>query len=427
MKKMKTQLFWVTMILVAITLVSSCKKEDDKVDPGDAFIISFKIGDVVATINESAKTITADLAPGTDLSALQPVIVLSAGATVTPASGTTVDFTNPATFTVKDVSGTVTNTYTVTLTSAEMHKIAFLGAAAENTASAWELVGGTDFDLMDDRTAADWFFATMASSTTEVAYFSFEDVANGADLSSFHALWIQYDGGWWGGEVAQFPHPANHCILGENGIVYDTPCPALSDDFILAIKNYYEAGGCLFLGNYAGSIVDEIGVVSSPDYAPNNSWGGLTVDEGATASAWGVRWAGDPTSPMFEGISLNTDPGCLAPAFIMIEAGGEKKNRSNQYNLDFGPWAPNGDADPLAQRRASFETMTGAKILMENCGQNEPQMVMWDATGNKGTVVAALAGTYDWYIGATMTNTDRNVKTLTKNILNHLVDLNLAK
>ncbi|MEI8046281.1 MAG: DUF4960 domain-containing protein [Bacteroidota bacterium] len=422
---MRKQLNWVIMILFAVSLFTACKK--DEVQPGEASIISFKIGDVTATINEGAKTITADLAPGTNLAALQPVIVISAEATITPVSGATVDFTNPATYTVKDKSGTVTNTYTVTLKSVELRKIAFIGQAATNTDAAWTKLNGTDFDIMDDKTAANWCLTSMASSTTQVTYLSFEDAAAATDLSKYHAIWIQFDGGWWGGEVAQFPSNSKHCLLSNTGIGYDVPCGTLAGNFITKIKAYYEAGGNLFLGNYAGSIVDEIGVVSKPEYAPNNSWGGPTVDDGATASAWMVRWAGDPTSPLFSGISLSTDPGIQAPAFILIEAGGLKKNRSNQYSLNFGPWAPNGDTDPLATRKASFLTLTGAKILVENGGQNEGQMVMWDAKGTKGAVIAALGGTIDWYVGNPITNGDRNLKTLTKNSLNYLVDLALAK
>lgn len=422
---MKKNLIWVILILATVSLFSSCKK--DEVSPGEASIISFKIGDVTATIDETAKTITADLAPGTALNALQPVIVISTGATVVPASGATVDFTNPVTFTVTDQSGTVTKQYTVTLSSAELRKIAFIGAAAQNTDASWAALSGTDYDLMDDKTAANWCVNEMASSTTEVTYMSFEQAAASTDLSKYHAIWIQFDGGWWGGEVAQFPKNANNCLLRGDQPVNNTLCGDLADSFIAKIKTYYEAGGNLFLGNYAGSIVDEIGAVSKAEYAPNNAWGGPTVDDGATNSAWMVRWAGDPTSPLFEGISLSTDPGIQAPAFIMVESGALKKNRSNQYSLNFGPWAPNGDADPLATRKANFASMTGAKVLIENGGQNEGQMVMWEATGTKGTVIAALGGTYDWYVGDPVTAGDRNIKTLTRNSLNYLVDLALAK
>ena len=111
-----------------------------------------------------------------------------------------------------------------------------------------------------------------------------------------------------------------------------------------------------------------------------------------------------------------------SPYFIMVESGAEKKNRSNQYSLNWGAWAPNGDADPIDDRIASFEELTGATILIQNCDQNEVQMLMWEKKDSKGAVIAILGGTYDWYVGETITSQDRNIKTLTKNALNYLVD-----
>ena len=423
-------LIYVKQSFIAVAIIvfglSSCKK-DDTVNPGEASIISLSVGDIKATIDENGKTITAALAPGTDLKTITPVIVISEGATITPASGVVTDFTNPVVYTVTDISGTVTSKYTVTFTSATLRKIAFIGAAAANTDAAWLALAGTDYDLKDDQAAAKWFESKMASSTTEVKYLSFKAVADGADLSQYHAIWIQYDGGFWGGEVAQFPKNSKFCLLQDNAPIAEVTCDDLADKFILAVKNYYNAGGNIFLGNYAGSIVDEIGVVSKSDYAPNNNWGGLTVDEGATAGAWDVRWAADVNSPLFSGITLGG--GLAAPSFIMLSSGSLKKNRSNQYNLDFGPWAPNGDADPLETRTATFKSMTGANILITNGGNNEVQMLEYPATGTKGTVISALSGTYDWYTGVDGTgaslNTAGNIETLTKNSLNYLVDLKL--
>jgi len=103
----------------------------------------------------------------------------------------------------------------------------------------------------------------------------------------------------------------------------------------------------------------------------------------------------------------------------MLESGTEKKNRSNQYNLNFGPWAPNGDTDPLSQRLAAWKSMTGGIIHMENCGQNEPLYVEWPAKDSKGRVFAILGGTYDWYTGTAVQNND-NHKILTRNALNEL-------
>ncbi|WP_258105691.1 DUF4960 domain-containing protein [Marinoscillum sp. MHG1-6] len=419
---MKMRMHRLLMVAVAVVLCTftSCSDGDD-IKPGEASIISFSIDSESGSINESAKTIELELEAGIDVTTLKPTIVVSEGATVSPASGSEVDFTEPVTFTVTDQSGEITSAYVVTVASANLRKLAFIGVASENTTAAWDALAGSDYTLEDDKAAATWFAEGMVSPSTELAYFSIEAVAGGADLSAYHAIWIQFDGGWWGGEVAQFPNNTNHCIISEAGIGFDTPCDQLATDFIAAVKTYYEAGGSIFLGNFAGSIVDELGVVSSADYAPNNSWGGLTVDDGATDASWGVVWSGEQTSPLFENITVGAADGCPSPFFEMLASGTLKKNRSNQYNLDFGPWAPNGDADPIEDRAASFESLTGASFLITNCGENEGQMIMWPATGTKGAVITALSGTYDWYVGD-VSNSD-NIKVLTKNTLLYLADL----
>jgi hypothetical protein len=403
-----------------ITLIVACEKEETKPTPGGASIISFSVSGVNGTIDETAKTVKLELPPAADITKVTPTISVSSGATVTPASGVVQNFTNPVTYTVKDQTGQVSNTYTVTITQVQLKKFAFIGVAAANTAAAWDALDGTDYDLNDDQTAAAWFEANINNGTTsEGAYLSIEQVANGADISKFDAIWVQFDGGWWGGEVAQFPNNSKHCIIKSSGIGFDVPCATLANNFSNKLKAYFDAGGNLFLGNYAGSIVDELGVVSSPDFAPNNSFGGVGIETCCTQDAWGVRWEGNASSPLFNGIVTATDPNCPAPYFILLESGTQKKNRSNQYNLNFGPWAPNGDTDPLAQRLTSWKTSTGGIIHMENCGKNEPLYVEWPAKGSKGRVFAILGGTYDWFTGAGVTN-NNNHKILTKNALTEL-------
>ena len=80
-------------------------------------ILSFKIGDVVGDIDESDHTVTAEVAHGTALTALEPTIEVSDEASVSPASGVATDFTNAVTYTVTAEDGT-TQAYTVTVTAA---------------------------------------------------------------------------------------------------------------------------------------------------------------------------------------------------------------------------------------------------------------------------------------------------------------------
>ncbi len=408
---------WMSLLGI-LFLFASCDKSETVV-PGEASIITFSINGQNATIDESAKTITIEVAPSVDITAIVPIISVSSGATTIPATNTKINFSQPVTITVTDKSGTVKNTYTVTVTKKVVKRMAFIGWAAKNTTEAWNALDGTDYTLDDDQAASEWFFKNMTSETVETYYLSFEEVAAGADLSKYNAIWIQFDGGWWGGEVAQFPNNQKHCILSSKGIQFDTPCNDLANKFTSNIKKYYNAGGNILLGNYAGMLVDEIGVVSNADAQPNNTFGGVGVETCCTADNWGTRWAADPKHPIFDGVVTATDPNCTGPFYIMLESGSQRKNRSAQYNLNFGPWAPNGDADPLADRKKAWQTMVGGIILQENCGGNEAQTVLWEAKGGKGRVVAHLSGLYDWYVGNSGP-ANNNIRILTKNTLNFL-------
>ena len=70
-----------------------------------------------AVINTTAHTVSVEVANGTNLTALAPVVTVSAGATVNPASGATVNFANGAvSYTVTAENGTDVQAWTVTVT-----------------------------------------------------------------------------------------------------------------------------------------------------------------------------------------------------------------------------------------------------------------------------------------------------------------------
>lgn len=100
------------LTLAAITMLASCKKQSS-----EKKILEFKFASpaVEAVITESAKTIVAVVPFGTDVTALVPIITVSNKATVTPASGVPVNFTNPVTFTVTAEDGSQVN-YVATIT-----------------------------------------------------------------------------------------------------------------------------------------------------------------------------------------------------------------------------------------------------------------------------------------------------------------------
>ncbi|MDR2085960.1 MAG: DUF5018 domain-containing protein [Dysgonamonadaceae bacterium] len=85
----------VTIMALFACCFASCENNREDMDlTGGVDIISFSVDGVEGVINQKAQTIKVLLPTNVDLSALKPVITLSDGASVTPASDETVDFSN---------------------------------------------------------------------------------------------------------------------------------------------------------------------------------------------------------------------------------------------------------------------------------------------------------------------------------------------
>lgn len=68
-------------------------------------------------IDEAAKTISFDVTPDGDVTALVPVVTVSEGATLSPASGEAQDFSSPVIYTVLSEDGKTSVAYTVSIAS----------------------------------------------------------------------------------------------------------------------------------------------------------------------------------------------------------------------------------------------------------------------------------------------------------------------
>lgn len=121
MRKIKYNLFLSMLVLVTAGLViTSCKKDDDNPPVLEAEITSFAISDAGVAGDVEVAGVIDGLAIAvavpfeTDLTALTAVVEATENATVVPASGTTLDFTEPRNFVV--TNGDVQSTYVVTVT-----------------------------------------------------------------------------------------------------------------------------------------------------------------------------------------------------------------------------------------------------------------------------------------------------------------------
>lgn len=218
------------------------------------------------------------------------------------------------------------------LTSASFaqKKIAFIGQAGTYN----DDLSATNVEYLPegDTAAGIWFMEDFGVNTPNVTvnYLSFEDVAAGADISVYDAIWIQYDPETWTGRLTDFPRSrpegdgTKHSMLKETGFDWgrdEATDGPLENAFIAAIKTYYEAGGNMLLGNFAGAGIEPFGVInpalSNPwEYKPNHDFGDVFANAGLTAGAWGNWWNGATDSPLISGITTSVDACNVALPYI---------------------------------------------------------------------------------------------------------------
>ena len=147
-------------LIAIVLLLASCSKDDNSPEQkvvlsSDKQFTSFIFSaadnaalaqDVVATINEEAKAITATLSSGADLAALTPTLAVSNKASVSPTIAQ--DFTNPVTYVVTAEDGTKASymaTVTKLLTQKEILQL--IVDANPNNTLGWDLTNTADLDL----------------------------------------------------------------------------------------------------------------------------------------------------------------------------------------------------------------------------------------------------------------------------------------
>lgn len=316
--------------------------------------------------------------------------------------------------------------------NAQMKKIAFIGQADVYNTNIPTANDGLTYD--DDRAAAVWFMETFLpahSSNIAGSYFSFQDVAEGADLSGYDVVWVQSDGATYTERLNEWPRGTvegngdKHCLLREAGFQWNGQCGQLEDDFMWKIKQFYKSGKKLLLGNFAGKGLEVFGVfdgLNNPwEYRPNQSFGDTTANPANTAGAWGTNWSGNQTPILLTGITTNS-VSCTntSQSIEFLGTGTEKKNRALQYNLNWGRIFDDagGAGSTLAQRRQIFQNTLNAEILLENCDGTEIQAARFNPRNSSdGTIIWYGSGVYDWYAPG---GSNQNVKKLTENTLLYL-------
>lgn len=122
-------------VIYTVTNTDIYQKYKVSVDVARAKITSFRIGSVDGKINEEEKTITIYLPVGTNVTELVPIIEYTEGATFSPESGSSIDFTNPVEYKL-NLSGSEF-VYTVTVLIGEEPKPEIIIFNGEEVSPTW--------------------------------------------------------------------------------------------------------------------------------------------------------------------------------------------------------------------------------------------------------------------------------------------------
>jgi hypothetical protein len=371
----------------------SCSDQDGNI-VRDTNILAFKIPglNVNGTIHELARTISVEVPFQADLANLQVEVVLTPGTTVTPASGSTVDFSNgPVDFSVTD--GSQTSTYTVTVSKS-------LGVAFLGQEESLESIGEAD-----TKAAAQWMKDEYGSSFT---YLRISDVTPEA-LANVEVIFWYFD---------------------NTGVARDQviPAEAKSEAVMNALTDWGKSGGNFLLAGYGTQYVEYLGRIPS-SYTPgiygdggggsnNDNWG-INVSTGLTADRKSHPiYANVETTKVINPTSA--PPTELGHEFIPLINTGYKEDHNSMWDLNAIP-----ELNGAPSKGALFESNTNSLILgtwqhvTDLCCAAVVEFLPTETY--EGTIIAIGPASYEWEMNDERTNAfASNVEKITKNSIEYL-------
>lgn len=363
-----------TPIMLAVLALLACactEKRDSLILPeGDLAITSFSINGVEAVTDSIVGQLYVTLPAGTDLSALAPQVSVSEGASVSPASGETIDFRG-RTVNYRVTYGNAYRDYAVRILKAKGSKIGFIGwEDAVSNASA--------------ETAWNWLSSQYGD---EAEYVSLWDLQTGTkDIYEYGTLWYYTDAD------------------GNSG--WALPFRAAEAPLTAVVKDYLQEGGNLLLTGFSVRWVENLGL--SDDGRPANNLYGhenktLTADEGIAPS--------QPGHALFEG--LETDENGVIP---LVQSGATIDNNTAVWYLkDWGGYENSFD---------EWREATGGTELATDVVDGDANRVtaceFAPTASHRGRAICIGIGTYQWLDDGSNSYAG-NIKQLTINALEYLL------
>ncbi|WP_343671019.1 DUF4960 domain-containing protein [Chitinophaga sp.] len=450
--------------IIALLLLSSCEKNNGGIAldlSGNIAITSFSVNGAKGTIDTAKGTIDITLPFGTDLTKVAPVIDLPTGATVTPASGATVNMKNAVRFRV--INGNIYKDYTATASEETViHAFVVKGVNAEidNTARTIKATvpSGTDLTVLtpgiqlvtgatatpDSGQVVDFTdpviykitkgqvtidYTVTITSPVKVAFLSTAATANDIADPDEKAAWTWLINDNPEAQFMSFASIKNHSAdLSTYGAIWwhedntqDLPAIAFDAAVISALKTYYANGGSFLLTAYGAKYVEGLGIVPAGK-APNNSFGDPAGKQWLEPNwAWGISFKGHEDHPAFAGLTLTPDKP-YATAYTLSNGTYRLNHTAQWYIPDWGGYGT------IANWRAQTGGIDLGSTEWDGDHNTVVTMAEFPRTAEHGKAITISSGCYDWYSEADPANAANqpvnsylpNVKKMTANVLKYL-------
>lgn len=327
-------------------------------------------GKYSATIDNFAHTIKCFVPMDEDITAMQVSFTVNEGTTVTPESGSLVDFSQPVKFTATLRTAVVEYTVSVIQNDMSQEPKAFIGNAS------------TVDGLGDEAKAAcRW----MLENVPNTRYVTIQDIIDGrVKLEDFKMIWCHFDWTDWPG------------TLWESRDLFNS---------------YWLRGGAILASRDGARYINDVWRIARDQQSPNNMFGGdsfetLTADLGFTIT-------GHESHPLYKGLTADENG-----RIILLAKGCSNTNRTLQWGVDWDPYGS----------MAGWEERTGAKALASGdqfdinrvtIAEFEPYEALKGYTS--GRVITIGTPAFEWYDRNNVNNPYRqNMIDMTINAINYL-------
>ncbi len=386
------------LLILGLVFVASCKKDDGLQISTSTQILSFKLitpAEREGIIDYASKKVNfTSFKPYTNISKVVVEITISSGATVSPASGDTIDFSNgPIPFTV--TNGGLTSTYMVSVIVDPPSRVAFVG----------EYTLASQITELDAKTAYSYLKSQYG---TNLIYLAFKNI-NEFTLEYVDVIYYYQD----------TDTTKNFGTL--------IPSIAKSENVVKALKKWHQSGGHFILAGHAPTylgILDRLPKYGNETFENNpfrpalynskiGSWDSLqaginfnlnpqnkpTNSQLETNNINQTIFTGLYTDALHQAVPIKT---YLNYTYFPLQSFGFKENHFSAWDIASLEAIPGYQGLNNFQKAEKFEKEVECKILANSSSVTDMssatviEFKSRSKNTGEGTIIAIGDASYDW-------------------------------